>query len=423
MKLIKTFGICLLLMGSIILFACGGGGGGSSDGATGTGTLSVGLTDSSTDKYQAVYVTVDEVQVKSNDVSTKQNENWEPVANPKKTYNLLNLVNGVTEILGEKELLAGHYNQIRLILGETPESKNNILGDAHPYANYLILNDSSDTVKPLKVPSGFKTGIKLVHQFEVKQGEDVELILDFDACRSVVRASNGEKYILKPTIKVTGTLNKSMVSGIVTDDSTSESETPIIGALVSAQVSDQDSARVVRSTLTDDGGDNIVHEGRYQLLLSPDTSFNIVAFSEGKVWVGEPAVAVEKMYSPACARVDVPIDEDILKDLKLSLSDFGNISGTVTVTTNDDVIDQDDPPVVYIIFYTNIAECGYVEVATHLFSPNTDGELTFSVDLPLGSYDVVASAEGFIPNTGQAALNTSDDTAAVDLEIIEQPSF
>ena len=64
MKLIKTFGICLLLMGSIILFACGGGGGGSSDGATGTGTLSVGLTDSSTDKYQAVYVTVDEVQVK-----------------------------------------------------------------------------------------------------------------------------------------------------------------------------------------------------------------------------------------------------------------------------------------------------------------------------------------------------------------------
>jgi hypothetical protein len=232
-------------------------------------------------------------------------------------------VNGVTEILGVNELVAGRYNQIRLILGDTPESKNNILGDPHPYANYLILNDSSDTVKPLKVPSGFKTGIKLVHQFEVTQGEDVELILDFDAYRSVVRASNGEKYILKPTIKVTGTSNKSMASGIVTDHSTSESETPIIGALVNAQVSDQDSARVVRSTLTDDGGDNLVHEGRYQLLLSSDTSFNIVAFSEGKVLVGEPAV--EKMYSPACARVDVPIDEDIQQDLKLSLSDFGNI--------------------------------------------------------------------------------------------------
>ena len=212
MKLMKTFGMGLLFMGSMALFACGGGGGGSSDGATGTGTLSLGLTDSSTDKYQAVYVTVDEVQVKSNDVSTKQDDNWQPVASPMRTYNLLNLVNGVTEILGEKELVAGHYNQIRLILGETPESKNNILGHAHPYANYLILNDLSDTVKSLKVPSGFQTGIKLVHQFEVKQGEDLELILDFDACRSVVRASNGNKYILKPTIKVTGTLNKSIVA-------------------------------------------------------------------------------------------------------------------------------------------------------------------------------------------------------------------
>jgi hypothetical protein len=238
-----------------------------------------------------------------------------------------------------------------------------------------------------------------------------------------VRASNGAKYILKPTIKVTGTLNKSMVSGIVTDDSTSESETPIIGALVSAQVPDQDSARVVRSTVTDDGIVNSGEDGRYQLLLSPDTSFNIVAFSEAKVLVVEPDVAVEKMYSPACARVDVPIDEDIQQDLKLSLSDFGNISGTVTVNTNDGVIDPDDPPVVYIIFYTNITECDYVEVATHPGYPESDGKLTFSVDLPLGSYDVVASAEGFIPNTGQAALNTSDDTAAVDLEIIEQPSF
>ena len=308
------------------------------------------------------------------------------------------------------------YNQIRLILGDTPESKNNILGVPHPYANYLILNDLSDTVKSLKVPSGFQTGIKLVHQFEVKHGEDVELILDFDACRSVVRTSNGEKYILQPTIKVTGTLNKSIVHGFVTDDLTPES--PITGALVSAQVSDQNSARVVRSTLTDDGGADIDLEGKYQLLLSPDTSFNIVAYSEAKVLVGNPTE--EKMYSPACAEVNVPIDEDIQQDFTLSLSDFGNISGTATVAANDDVIDTDDPPAVYITFYTSITGCGYVEVATHPVYPDTEGDLTFSVDLPLGSYDVVASAEDFIPDTGQVALIISGDTASVDLNIIEE---
>ena len=130
--------------------------------------------------------------------------------------------------------------------------------------------------------------------------------------------------------------------------------------------------------MTDDGGDNINFEGKYQLLLSPDTSFNIVAFSEAKVLVDvESAADVEMMYSPACAEVDVPIDEDIQQNFKLSLSDFGNISGTVTVTANDDVIDPDDPPVVYIIFYTNITECGYVEVATHPVYPDTEGKLTF----------------------------------------------
>ena len=106
---------------------------------------------------------------------------------------------------------------------------------------------------------------------------------------------------------MTGTLNKSIVHGIVTDDLTLE--TPIIGALVSAQVSDEHSARVVRSTLTDDGGTDINLEGKYQLLLSPDTSFNIVVFSEAKVG-GE-------MYSPACEGVVAPVDHDVIKNLSL----------------------------------------------------------------------------------------------------------
>ena len=102
------------------------------------------------------------------------------------------------------------------------------------------------------------------------------------------------------------------------------------------------------------------------------------------------------------------------------MSNFGNISGTVTVTANDGVIDPDDPPAVYISFYTSITGCGYVEVATHPVYPDIEGALSFSVDLPLGSYDVVASAENFIPDTGQVALITSGDTALVDLNIIEE---
>jgi hypothetical protein len=132
---------------------------------------------------------------------------------------------------------------------------------------------------------------------------------------------------------------------------------------------------------------------------------------------------IEKMYSPACAEVNVPIDEDIQQDFKLSLSDFGNISGTVTVSSNDGVIDPEDPPAVYITFYTNIDGCGYVEVVTHPVYPDSGRALTFSVDLPFGSYDVVASAEDFIPDTGPAVLDLSDKDETVDLNITEQPGI
>jgi len=82
--LLKTIGIGLLLMGTFFLFACNDGGSGSSDG-TGTGTLALELADSSTDKYQAVYITVDEVHVKSNSASSDDNKGWNLAASPKKT--------------------------------------------------------------------------------------------------------------------------------------------------------------------------------------------------------------------------------------------------------------------------------------------------------------------------------------------------
>ena len=203
--------------------------------------------------------------------------------------------------------------------------------------------------------------------------------------------------------------------GMVTDNSAARLE----GVSVSAQISDIDSARVVRTTLTDDGVDddngifNAVDKGKYKLLLSPDTSFNIVVFSEAKVG--------DQMYSPACEGVVVPVDHDVVKNLSLEKSDFGSVSGTVMVTTNNE-IDPENPPAVYVSFYADLS-CGYVEIKTLPVSPDTEGNLEYIVDLPLGNYDVVASAEGFIPDTGQAALNTSGDTATVDLNIIEQPGI
>ena len=132
MKFFKSFATFVMLFATIGFWACdGGGGGGSSDGA---GTVSVGLTDSASDDYRAVYVTVADVQIcdKNTGNSSDDNGNWrsletednEPL--PIKTYNLLKLVNGVTEAIGSIEFDEGEYNQIRLIIGDTPELENNL---------------------------------------------------------------------------------------------------------------------------------------------------------------------------------------------------------------------------------------------------------------------------------------------------------
>jgi hypothetical protein len=49
--------------------------------------------------------------------------------------------------------------------------------------------------------------------------------------------------------------------------------------------------------------------------------------------------------------------------------------------------------------------------------PATD-MLSFSVDLPLGTYDVVASSQGFVPDTAtDRELINSGDSLEVNLEL------
>jgi hypothetical protein len=409
MKALKLSAWIILSLSILIFTACGGGGssggGGGSSGGGETGTVSVGLTDSANGKYLAIYITIDEVQVNKKDSSSNGNSGWKTVATPMKTYNLLKLVNGVTEILGENELEVGTYHQIRLIIGKTAESENNIDGVPHPYANYVVLNNGDGSYVPLKIPSGYQTGVKLVHNFEVEDDGFVELVLDFEACKSVVETGSG-KYILKPTIKVIEPAQKSLVYGEVTDNI--DSAIHITGALVSAQISEGLSASVVRSTLTSDE-DN--QKGQYMLLLSPDQTYNIVVYSDKKV-DGE-----EKLYLPACAGITSPLDGELEQNFTLVKSYFGTIFGDVSVSG---VIDPEDPPIVYISFYTTL-ECGdndYIEVTSLSVSPDTvSGIYTYTVDLPVGDYDVVASSEGFDPDTATGVALTSGASVDIDLEL------
>ncbi|WP_052464836.1 DUF4382 domain-containing protein [Geoalkalibacter subterraneus] len=366
---------------------CGGGGSSSSSSATpsGAGTLKTSLTDATTEEYQAVYVTIDRVEVHRSDDDDQGNKNgensdsgWQTVAEPRQTYNLLELINGVEETLGEETLESGHYTQMRLIIGDTPDSTTNILEEAHPHANYIIGPDDVD--HELKVPSGQNTGLKLVKGFDIHEGETTKIILDFDARRSVVKAGKSGNYNLKPTIKVLDTVEMAKVTGTVMD---ADLEKPALlqKAYVSAQthtnaaeIDEKDKVTIEAGTLSNDNENG--KDYNYALLLSPG-NYNIVAVKEG--------------YQAECTVVSLESGE-IASDTDFVLAEAQE---TGTVSGNVEVTDGAEDASVTIDFRQEMMCAEAAEPAMVIVkSINIGNGGDFEEQLPVGDYRIVASTEG-----------------------------
>lgn len=360
--------IGLFLCGAVLLAACGGGDGGTN--VVTQGTLNLSLTDSATEDYQAVYVTIDEVEVHSDAGG------WQTVATPKGTFNLLELVNGVRENLGVTFLDSGQYTQLRLLLGATADAGLNILTNPHPFANYLI--DQANNALELKIPPA---KIMIVHGFDISENQTTELILDFDAMKSVVKAGNSGKHLLKPTIKVLGLKEAAIVSGLVSDGVNG-----IEGALISTQIFNNDLSldaaervQVERSTIAaaDDATTATEDEtGEYQLFL-PAGSYNLLVLSTG--------------FEPLCRSVNLVAGMQTTENFFLTATQTGTVSGTVEIVTDTVAEDQH-----ITIDFRQAGLCfdptAIVNVKTIQVAENNRG--TYSVALPAGIYQAVASTEG-----------------------------
>jgi hypothetical protein len=369
MKLNKPYEITLLLFSALILFACGGGGSGSSTPASsgGVGTLSLSLTDAMSNKFKAVYVTLEDVEVHAKKKGNGNNK-WFSVSTPnlKKTFNLYELTNGVRETVGIADLWAGSYTQMRLMIGTTPDDGINILSEAHPYANYVI--DLDDNYHELKIPSGIQTGYKIVHGFTISADHTTELILDFMPDKSVVVGGNGYWHI-KPTVKVGRTEELSIIRGRVTSDGTNG----IGGVLVSVQqydgdaIDDKDQVIIQTSTVTNENG-------YFAIFVSPlaaGNHYNIVTYDEGME-------AEVRVISSLVAGQTFSFTDD---EIQLGVVTTKNVIGEVLINGGDNTEQYAS-----ISFRQGIGDGEIIEV-TSVDVLNTE---SYNIYLPLGLYSVVA---------------------------------
>ena len=412
-----------MLLAILILFLWSCGGGGSSGSTTSStssgspGTLSLTMVDAPGGNYQAVYVTIKEVQVcMKRSVQCEDDDDdcgcrWKTVATLNQTFNLLELVNGVVAALGETDLAAGAYKQLRLLLYDQPDDSLNLFGDPHPYPQYLI--DEDDGVHEMKVPSGYQTGIKLVHPFVIENNLTTELILDFDVASSVVKAGNSGKYLLKPTIKVIGTYNRATVSGVVTDADTTDPIAPIERAMVTAWYEDTDGNWIAAMRTVTNA------TGRYTLYLGLEGDY-------GQNFKTYQIAAMADGYAPECEPLMVVMDRPYPNtDFALSPVEEVTVTGTITGTApvEGDGSFPADAPVVTVSFSRYVGDCirepvevGFVTVTDDedattpdIFYNSGDGtfQYAYGIDLPPDMYDATATSEGLEPEA-------KDDFDAMD---------
>ncbi|MDP3843232.1 MAG: DUF4382 domain-containing protein [Oxalobacteraceae bacterium] len=298
----RTLSLVASVSAAAVLAACGGGGGGSAP-----GTLSVAMTDAPSCGYDAVNVTVKAVRVHKSASAGENDAGWTDITlNPARKINLLNLTNGALEELGQTPLAAGHYTQMRLVL--EPNTGASL-------ANSIILTTSPANANEiaLKTPSAAQSGIKLNHPFDVASGQRVDLVLDFDACKSIVKMGKSGGYGLKPVVNVIPTVLNG-INGFI--------DPALLGSHV--QVSAQQDGTVVRSTVPNANGEFFLARlptGDYDVVITADDSATTVI---GTVPVADATSVVTVNTNTA------PIG--------LPAAATGAISGLVTLSPASDAV-------------------------------------------------------------------------------------
>jgi hypothetical protein len=344
---------CLALVMTAGVAACGGGDDG---GASGPGTVSVSLTDAPACGFDQVNVTVSKVRVHQSSSADDTAAGWTDITvNPPRKINLLDFNDPTQPIhvqpLGLAPLEAGHYTQLRLVL--IPNSGSS------PLANSIVLSGTTQEI-PLDTPSGIQSGVKLVHQFTVNSGQRVDLLLDFDACKSIVQTGNG-KYKLKPVIKVI----PFVLNGI---------QGFIDKTLTNVRVSAQQQGQIIRETVlnTTTGEFFLAHldPGNYDVVISADSHATAVIS-------GVPVASDTSITTLSTSGTP----------FTLASSATQNINGTVTLSP------ADDDGAVIVAAKQTVVPGPTVTVKSQMatvITGNPPGDYSYAMTLPIGAPSLAA---------------------------------
>lgn len=366
----KSLHLAVFIGLATTLAACGGGGG------TPTGTMRLSLTDAPACGYDNVFVTVEKVRVHQSSSAGDNDSGWSEVvlAAPQRV-DLLTLTNGTLLPLGQTELPVGTYTQMRLVLGRTPPPGSPV----GTLANSIKPTGGAET--PLTTPSGQQSGLKMNVNITVPAGQVADFAIDFDACKSFVKAGNSGQYLIKPVLTVIPILSSAgqRVVGFVD---------PLL-ATANTVVSAQSGGAPMKATFPDAAG-------RFTLYPVPVGNYDLVVTAAGRV---------------TAVMTDVPVTADTTTVVNAAGT---AITPPATALTPRDVIGTVSPASATVRALQTLAGSRKVEIAG---APVDSVTGAFAFSLPIEppvrtAYVANAPALTFNPDTVALGLYTIEANSA-----------
>jgi len=202
---------------ALVIAAAGCSGGGGND----TGTLNLALTDGPVDGADNVVIAFTGIQLKPSGgpamdpipMDSDSCDTWDSTSGVCQ-IDLLDLVGTDRRQVFSRELPAGHYEWVRLLV----KAERNTVDS---YINRDGMQCS------LWIPSGNETGLKIVSGITVTANGVSDYTLDFDVRKSITNPPGlagpptldmcAEEYVLKPAIRIVDTTEVGHIAGTVAE--------------------------------------------------------------------------------------------------------------------------------------------------------------------------------------------------------------
>lgn len=216
---LRTFAV-LAVAAAALLAGCSKNSGGPT-GASGTGHMSIAMTDATSPDVQAAVVTISKIYLVGNAADTANASGQVVLMSTPVTTDLLTLSNDVDQLVDSAAVDAGTYTQLRFVIDGGYIQTVDAQGNTHVYATANYAHAPATVDGTLTCPSCGQSGIKVNLQsaggLTVSDAQSTSLLVDFNVADTFGhQAGNSSQWVMHPTLKASevslaGKINVSLV--------------------------------------------------------------------------------------------------------------------------------------------------------------------------------------------------------------------